>query len=586
VFTILLREGVFTVRVAIDDFSSFAQARQVHARLVISEDWVAAVSVLRKERLGHKPSLAIALWFFAFLLVDGWPQAARTEDAAARFYNPDWVQVIRLDIARADLDRMHLALPQRISVPATFHWEGQTIRDVGIRYKGGSSSDPESPYKRSFLIEFSRYKAGQRFLGLRHVALDNAIQFGSLFSERLITDILRTEGVKASRCNYARVYVNGEPQGVFVNVERIDRSFLERNFQSAKGALFKVDHGGPGADLRYVGADPVLYHEAFELHSGDETTSYAALVQFISSLDQPVPVLRQEFEIDSFIKTAAVLLLSGAFDQYTGWGPHNYYLYQDPSDRRWSYIPWDLDVGFADWPFDRVPVLQGWNAAWPVPIPGRPLMERVVSDPNLLEQYRRQARRILETWFRPDVLIPKLRALYAQIQPALEEDPFPKGRATVPSDSGIEDTLASMEAFMRSRYALARAQLDAPGDRPAPVPMRPVKDNGGPKPGPPSADAPTGLRAVQISRTSVMLQWVDNAEGETASVVQRCTGAECTDFGNVIGRNGAKVTTATDHHVEPGKTYRYRVYTVFPSAEGLRGSGVSNVLTVRIPEEK
>ena len=81
-----------------------------------------------------------------------------------------------------------------------------------------------------------------------------------------------------------------------------------------------------------------------------------------------------------------------------------------------------------------------------------------------------------------------------------------------------------------------------------------------------------------------MLQWVDNAEGEVAFVVQRCTGAECTDFGNVIGLEGANLTTATDHRVEPGKTYRYRVYAVFPTAQGPKGSGVSNVLTVRIPE--
>ena len=512
--------------------------------------------------------------------------AAGTDDPATRFYNPDSVQVIHLDIARADLDRMHLALPQRISVPATFRWDGQTIPEVGVRYKGDSSSAPESPSKRSILIEFSKYKAGQRFLGLRHVALDNAIQFGSLFSERLITDILRAEGIKASRCNYARLYVNGGFLGVYVNVERIDRSFLERSFQSANGALFKVDHGGPGADLRYVGSDPALYREAFELHSGDETKGYAAFVQFLWWLNQRMPMLKQEFDIDSFIKTAAVLLLSGAFDQYTGWGPHNYYLYQDSSDGRWSYIPWDLDVGFADWPFGRVPVLQGWNAAWPVPVPDRPLMEKLVSDPILLERYRRQADRILERWFHPDILVPKLRALYAQIQPALEEDPFPRRRATVPSDSGFEDILASMEAFIRSRYALARAQLDLPGDRPAPVPMRPVKNSDGPKPGPPSTDGPSGLRAVQIARTSVMLEWVDNAEGEAAFVVQRCTGAECTDFGNLIGLDGANRTTATDPHVEPGKTYCYRVYAVFPTAQGPKGSGVSNVLTVTIPEQK
>jgi hypothetical protein len=525
------------------------------------------------------------------------------EDPASGFYDPNSVQTIHVDIARADLDRMRAALPQRISVPGTFHWNGQTLGDVGIRYKGDSSSAPASPFKRSFLIEISKYKSGQRFLGLRHVALDNAIEFGSIFSERLITDVLRAEGVKASRCNYARVYLNGEPAGVYVNVERIDRSFLERNFESAKGPLFKVDHGGPGADFRYVGNSPAVYRQTFELHSGNESKAYAALIEFIRFIDSPEPsardgaptlpstparntaALKQHMDIDSFIRTTAVLLLSGAFDQYTGWGPHNYYLYANPADHRWTYIPWDLDVGFADQAFGRIPVLQGWNAAWPAPVPGRPLMEWVVSDPSLLQQYRQEANRILEKWFRPDVLIPKLRALYAQIKPALAEDPYPPRRVTMPSDSSYDDILASMEAFIRDRYALARTQLDAPGKRPAaaPMPAAAPRDEG-PRPGPPSPDAPTDLRAVTVTRTSVELQWTNHAQGAVAVVVQRCTGPACTDFVNAIGQGGATVTTATDRHVEPGMTYRYRAYAVLPTLQGPKGTGVSNVLTVTIPE--
>ena len=250
----------------------------------------------------------------------------------------------------------------------------------------------------------SKYKPGQRFLGLRHVALDNGIEFGSLFSEPLITDILRREGVKASRCNYARVSLNGQPAGVYVNVERIDRSFLARNFDSPKGPLFKVDHEGPGAGLRYLGSDPAEYKATFELHSGDQEKAYAELVTFIHWLNQPVlsaAALKGKLDMDRFTKTTAVMLFSGAFDQYTGWGAHNYYLYSNPSNHQWTYIPWDLDVGFADRAFGFVPVLDGWNAAWPVPVPGRPLLEHLVSNPVLLQEDPQEARRILEILVSP-----------------------------------------------------------------------------------------------------------------------------------------------------------------------------------------
>lgn len=525
--------------------------------------------------------LAVLLW----LASPGVMSAAQA--ATSLFYDPEVVQTIRLEIQREDLDRLQRALPERIYVPGTFRWNDVALYPVGIRYKGNSSSHPDSPHKRSFLVDFAEYMKGQRFLGLRHVALDNGIQFGGLFSERLITDVLRELGVKASRCNYARVLLNGKPVGVYVNVERIDRSFLETHFASASGPLFKVDEGGPGADLRYQGHDPALYRKAFELHAGDEAQGFRALVEFIRAIDPSAGEPRelgQVLDIDAFVKTTVVLLLAGAFDQYTGWGPHNYYLYLNPADRLWTYIPWDLDVGFADRAFGRIPVLEGWHAAWPAPVPGRPLMERLISDPVLLKHYRDLARVILEKWFRPEVLIPKLRRLHEQIQSALREDPYPERRVTVRSDSGIEDVLASMEKFIRDRYALARAQLDAPGERPTPHPIQSGPDHEGPRPGPPSADAPTDLRAVRVGAAGVKLEWVDHAEGEMAFIVQRCLGAQCTDFVNAIGLGGEDLTNATDPNVQPGLTYRYRVYAVRPTPQGPRGTGVSNVETISIPE--
>ncbi|MGE3311361.1 MAG: CotH kinase family protein [Limisphaerales bacterium] len=516
---------------------------------------------------------------------------AQTNDPSAAFFDPAVVQNIHLEISPENLDRMRRALPERISVPGTFRWKDQTLHPVGIRYKGNSSSSPDATHKRSFLIEFSEFTKGQRFLGLRHVALDNAVQFGGLYSERLITDILRAAGVVASRCNYARVVLNGKPGGVYVNVERIDRSFLERHFSSSEGALFKVDEGGPGSDLQFLGDNPDVYRTAFELRSKGEKAerdAFEALIEFIRVVNTPVvdgEALARSLDLEAFLKTTAVLLLAGAFDQYTGWGPHNYYLYRNPDDRRWTYIPWDLDVGFADNAFGRVPVLAGWNAAWPAPVPGRPLMERLIADPSLLKRYRTHARALLESSFHPEILIPRLRALHAQIRPALAEDPFPQRRITVPADTSQEGIVSSIERFIRHRYALARAQLDVPGERPtfAPLPREPKSE--GPSPGSPSPDAPTGLEAVQVTSTAVHLKWVDRATGEVAHVVQRCSGADCTDFANAIGQGGPNVTTAVDHQVRAGATYRYRVYAVLPTPAGPRGTGTSAPITVSIPAQ-
>jgi hypothetical protein len=70
-----------------------------------------------------------------------------------------------------------------------------------------------------------------------------------------------------------------------------------------------------------------------------------------------------------------------------------------------------------------------------------------------------------------------------------------------------------------------------------------------------------------------------------AYVVQRCTGAQADDFVNTIGQSGRDITTAVDRAIQPAKTYRYRVYAVRPTPKGPRGTGPSNIITLKIPEK-
>src|SRR5205085_3056397 len=107
------------------------------------------------------------------------------DKAVAAFYRPDEVQSVHLSIADADLKRMLAALPELVEVPASFRWKDVTVETASVRFKGNSSSDPKQTHKRSFLVKFDK---GRRFFGLRQVSFDNGVQFGSLFSEPVVTD--------------------------------------------------------------------------------------------------------------------------------------------------------------------------------------------------------------------------------------------------------------------------------------------------------------------------------------------------------------------------------------------------------------
>jgi len=508
------------------------------------------------------------------------------------FYRPEQIQIIHMKVSDNALKKMHAALPDRIYVPATFQWNKHTIRNVGIRYKGNSSSNPNQPSKRGFLIKFSEYKKDRNFLGLERVALDNGIQFGSLFSEPLITNVLRDLHLKASRCNFAKLYLNGKYIGVYTNVERIDEVFIKSNFAEAGGALYKNDEGGLGASLSMIRQSPTADNRtrlAFEAKSKSAHKDARDVLELISKINLTpdkdfIQVMEKAVDVDSFLKTMAVMLYSGAFDQLTGVGPHNYYLYHDPESDRWNYLPWDLDVGFSDNAFGRIPVIDGWNAAWPM-IGGTPspLIRRIIENPQLRARYRHIADTILETHFHPNVLLPKIDELYARIKDDLVDDPFPHRRVTNPADENYESIIASIKQFVKRRYKTARAQLDNPEVQPPP--QDPNRGNE-PQPGKPSANAPRELRITGVSASSVTLQWMDNAEGEAGHLVQRAEGENGQNFRNVIGKPGTNITSATDNSVTPGRIYRYRVYAVTHTPSGPNGSGVSNVVTVRVPNSK
>ena len=74
--------------------------------------------------------------------------------------------------------------------------------------------------------------------------------------------------------------------------------------------------------------------------------------------------------------------------------------------------------------------------------------------------------------------------------------------------------------------------------------------------------APTNLAATLIAGPQVRLNWTDNANNESAFVVERCQNAGCSNFAQLGGNLAANTTTYTDAAVVQNTTYRYRVQAV------------------------
>lgn len=294
--------------------------------------------------------------------------------------------------------------------PCSVVIDGEAFKNVGIRAKGNTSLSSVSKTgseRYSFKIEFDHYVETKSYYGLDKLCLNNIIQDNTFMKDYISYTVMSEFGVSAPLCSYAYITVNGEDFGLYLAVEGVEESFLQRNYGSDYGNLYKPDSsslgGGRGngkdfdfnnsenentnnKDNREFGNDRQNFapNDAFNVNNfqdtknnkgfgnqggnddvklkyiDDNADSYPNIFDNakpeISSADKNRLInslrilsegknIESVVDIDSVIKYFAVhnFLCNG--DSYTGSIIHNYYLYEE--DGRLSMIPWDYNLAFG-----------------------------------------------------------------------------------------------------------------------------------------------------------------------------------------------------------------------------------------------
>ena len=129
----------------------------------------------------------------------------------------------------------------------------EAYNNVGIRAKGNTSLSMVSQYgnnRYSFKIEFDHYDSTKTYYGLDKLSLNNIIQDNTYMKDFLSYQMMGDFGVSAPLCSYAYLTINGEDWGLYLAVEGVEESFLQRNYGNSYGELYKPDQmdmgGGRG----------------------------------------------------------------------------------------------------------------------------------------------------------------------------------------------------------------------------------------------------------------------------------------------------------------------------------------------------
>lgn len=159
--------------------------------------------------------------------------------------------------------------------------DGESYKNIAIRAKGNTSLSQVANYgsdRYSFKLEFDHYSDATTYHGLDKLCLNNIIQDNTYMKDYLCYTMMNYAGVSSPLCSFAYITVNGEDWGLYLAVEAVEDSFLERNYDST-GNLYKPDSmsmgggRGNGKDFDQDDFDLSKFDKFNTENSGENDTS-------------------------------------------------------------------------------------------------------------------------------------------------------------------------------------------------------------------------------------------------------------------------------------------------------------------------
>ena len=396
--------------------------------------------------------------------------------------------------------------------------DGETFKNVAIRGKGNTSLSQVTNDRYSYKIEFDHYTDALTSHGLDKLCLNHIIQDNTYMKDYLCYQMMQQVGVAAPLCSYAYLTVNGEDWGLYLAVEAVEESFLQRSYGSDYGELYKPDStemgggrgngedftmpdtaenaaentaentaadttagfpngqmpdgfsggapdmgggnfaGGSGsADvlLQYIDDDPDSYSNIFD--NAKTSCSEADKARLIAALK----TLSGE-DASSAVDTDMVIRYFVAhnfvlnFDSYTGSMIHNYYLYEKGGQLQ--MIPWDYNLAFGGFQSSGgATALVNYPIDTPVSggsIDERSMLAWIFADEEYTALYHQYFAEFIAEYFDSGYFSDMMDSVKAMIAPYVQQDPT-KFCTYEEFETGID----TLKAFCLLRAESISAQL-------------------------------------------------------------------------------------------------------------------------------
>ncbi|HEX4996919.1 MAG TPA: CotH kinase family protein [Terriglobia bacterium] len=276
------------------------------------------------------------------------------------------------------------------------------VKDAGLRYRGNFSftqSSAANPLRANFKVKTDLFSGAGDWRGVKTLNFNAGVLDPSLMCEAMAFALFRAAGVPASRMAYAEITFRAPevyadtPGGLYLLVENVNKRFLKRALPPGGGLLFKPE--GLRGGIQFQGEGWASYENLLRPNRETTPEEQRRVIDFarlISQGDDEAFRTRigAYLDIDEFLRFVAVHAFIVNTDSYIA-SYHNYYLYLDPKDDRFRFIPWDQDLSLGT---------RGATYDMQRPYTGNhPLISRLLDDPAVAEQYRAILKELSEKIF-------------------------------------------------------------------------------------------------------------------------------------------------------------------------------------------
>ncbi|WP_027094362.1 CotH kinase family protein [Cohnella thermotolerans] len=312
--------------------------------------------------------------------------------------------VRELQIGEAESWEMERNLWNDRYVNAVMHANGRNV-PVRVRFRGGHTR--EYP-KRSYEV----VRQGQSFH--YNAEFDDPSMIRNALSFRFFEGL----GVPSPRTKHVRLFLNGEPLGVYLEIEGVERAFFRRR-GIGYSSLFYAVNNNADFGLRNPETNRLKHTllSGYEHRFGGDAEK-ARLKAFIKGFNEKsgtglTAFLKSKLDVENYLRWLAGAVLTGNYDGFE----QNYALYRHKKTGKFRIIPWDYEGTWGRNCYGQLVSsglvdVMGYNH----------LTRKVLEQKANRARYKAILSSALKGPFNENLIMPNVRSMISKLSPYIRED--------------------------------------------------------------------------------------------------------------------------------------------------------------------